>query len=133
MKKLIFLACFIIMAMAINAANAGETIVRDEIKKAFSDAPAAELHLGRYELYSGVPTMYLGHFILLPNGKYKVAFDTDETNYDESGRYSYNKETGVITWISGMFKNNNWAGKTSKGEKGGYRIQFNKVTYGDSK
>jgi hypothetical protein len=90
------------------------------------------LPLGRYELYSGIPAMYLGHFILLGNGKYKVAFNTDEANYDESGVYKFHAETNTIEWISGMFKNNNWGGKLVKKDKG-FTIEFNKATYGDSK
>lgn len=91
-----------------------------------------DLHLGRYELYSGIPSIYLGHFILLPNGKYKVAFSTDEENYDERGTYVFHKETNTIEWQAGMFQSNNWGGKIVKTEKG-FRIQFNKATYGDSK
>lgn len=92
----------------------------------------ADLHLGRYELYSGIPSIYLGHFILLANGKYKVAFNTDEENYDERGTYTFHSDTNTIEWKGGMFQNNNWGGKVSKTEKG-FRIQFNKATYGDSK
>ena len=91
-----------------------------------------DFHLGRYELYSGIPAMYLGHFILLSNGKYKVAFNTDEENYDERGVYVYHKDTNTIEWQAGMFHSNNWGGKIIKTEKG-FRIQFNKATYGDSK
>ncbi|MEO8171554.1 MAG: hypothetical protein ABI581_00670 [Sediminibacterium sp.] len=90
------------------------------------------LHLGRYELYSGIPSIYLGHFILLANGKYKVAFDTDEENYDERGTYVWHSDTNTIEWQAGMFYSNNWGGKLTKTEKG-FRIQFNKATYGDSK
>jgi hypothetical protein len=92
----------------------------------------ADLHLGRYELYSGIPSIYLGHFVLLPNRKYKVAFNTDEENYDERGTYVFHKETNTIEWQAGMFYSNTWAGKIVKTEKG-FRIQFNKATYGDSK
>ncbi len=96
-------------------------------------APVSEnLHLGRYELYSGIPAMYLGHFILLANGKYKVAFNTDEENYDERGTYIFHNDTNTIEWVTGMFMNNNWGGKLSKTDKG-FRIQLNKATYGDSK
>lgn len=91
-----------------------------------------DLHLGRYELYSGIPSIYLGHFILLPNGKYKVAFNTDEENYDERGTYVFHKDTDTIEWQAGMFHSNSWGGKIVKTEKG-FRIQFNKATYGDSK
>ncbi len=95
-------------------------------------APGAEanLHLGRYELYSGIPTMYIGHIILLSGGKYKVAFSTDEDNY-EIGSYAFHSETNTIEWVSGMFKNNNWGGKLVS-RNGGYRIEFNKASYADS-
>jgi hypothetical protein len=83
-------------------------------------------------LYSGIPSIYLGHFILLANGKYKVAFNTDEENYDERGTYVFHKDTNTIEWQAGMFHGNNWGGKIVKTEKG-FRIQFNKATYGDSK
>jgi hypothetical protein len=132
MKRVKYLVCFLTVAVIMTAAVARETIVNNAAKKATETTEPSDLHLGRYELYSGIPAMYLGHFILLPNGRYKVAFDTDANNYDESGRYSYNKTTDTIEWISGMFKNNSWAGKITKNEKG-YHIQFNKATYGDSK
>jgi hypothetical protein len=86
--------------------------------------------LGRYELYSGIPTIYIGHFILLPNGKYKVAFDTAPEDYDETGRYAYHADTNTIEWISGMFFNNNWHGKMVQ-KDGGYRVEFNKASYGE--
>ena len=89
------------------------------------------LRLGRYELYSGIPSMYLGHFILLNTGKYKVAFDTDEDNYDVSGSYIFHADTQTIEWTGGMFKNNNWGGKLVKKENG-FRIEFNKATFGES-
>lgn len=93
---------------------------------------SSNLHLGRYELYSGIPSMYLGHLILLADGRYKVAFDSDEDNYDESGRYTFNENTNTIEWQSGMFKNNNWGGKLVKKESAGYRIEFNKAALADS-
>ncbi|MEO7529948.1 MAG: hypothetical protein ABIS69_01010 [Sediminibacterium sp.] len=106
----------------VNSANAFAAIVVDN----------SNLHLGRYELYSGIPSMYLGHFILLNNGKYKLAFNTDEENYDDTGTYTFHNDTNTLEWISGMFKNNSWGGKFEKTEKG-FHIQFNKATYGDSK
>ena len=93
---------------------------------------SSNLHLGRYELYSGIPSMYLGHLILLADGRYKVAFDSEEDNYDESGRYTFNESTSTIEWQSGMFKNNNWGGKLVKKEGAGYRIEFNKAAFADS-
>lgn len=92
----------------------------------------SNLHLGRYEFYSGIPSMYLGHLILLPGGKYKVAFNTDENNYDESGRYIFHEDTQTIEWTAGMFRNNNWGGKYVKTENG-FRIEFNKAGYAESK
>lgn len=95
-------------------------------------AVVSSLHLGRYEFYSGIPSMYLGHLILLPDGKYKVAFDTDENNYDESGRYIFHEDTQTIEWTAGMFRNNNWGGKFIKTDNG-FRIEFNKAGYAESK
>ena len=95
-------------------------------------AITSNLHLGRYEFYSGIPSMYIGHLILLPDGKYKVAFNTDETNYDESGRYIFHEDTQTIEWTAGMFRNNNWGGTYVKTENG-FRIEFNKAGYAESK
>lgn len=125
------MVCFFAVAALITAAAGKGTIVNNAETTTTQPVPPAELHLGRYELFSGIPSMYIGHFILLADGKYKVAFDTDENNYDVSGRYTYNKQTGTIEWISGMFKNNNWGGKLTKTAKG-FHIQFNKATYGES-
>lgn len=100
--------------------------------KSKTEAPSPVPHTGRYELYSGVPTLYIGHVIMLDNGKYKVAFDTDENNYDETGTYRYHADTQTIEWISGMFFNNNWKGKFVS-KDGGYRIEFNKSSYAESK
>lgn len=130
MKRIKYLVCSLIVAALTVTAVAQGTIVGKTDQSTVAD-PAADLHLGRYELYSGVPSIYIGHFILLPNGHYKIAFDNDEANYDESGRYVYHKTTSTIEWVSGMFKNNNWGGKFSKTDKG-YHIQFNKATFGDS-
>jgi hypothetical protein len=93
--------------------------------------PTNGLHLGRYELYSGIPSIYLGHFILLNTGKYKVAFESDEDNYDVSGSYIFHADTQTIEWKGGMFKSNNWGGKLVKKENG-FRIEFNKATFGES-
>lgn len=93
---------------------------------------ASSLHLGRYELYSGLPSMYLGHFILLADGRYRVAFDNDEGNYDETGTYLFHEDTQTIEWLGGMFKSNNWGGRFIRKEGNTYRIAFNKVTFADS-
>ena len=88
------------------------------------------LHLGKYDLYSGIPAMYLGHLLLLREGKYKVAFSTDENNY-ETGTYLFHAESNTIEWLSGMFRNNRWGGKFNKSGNA-FRIEFNKVTYAES-
>jgi len=62
---------------------------------------------------------------MLGNGKYKVAFNTDEENYDETGTYALHNNENTIEWLSGMFKNNNWGGKLVKKENG-YGIEFSK-------
>ncbi len=90
------------------------------------------IHLGRYNLYSGIPSMYIGHMILLENGKYSVAFSSNEDDYDNSGVYVFHEETQTIEWISGMFKNNNWGGKYSKNEANTFRIVFNKGSFAES-
>lgn len=93
---------------------------------------ASSLRLGRYELYSGLPSMYLGHFLLLADGRYKVAFDNDEANYDETGTYLFHEDAQTIEWLGGMFKSNNWGGKLTRKEGNTCRIEFNKVTFADS-
>lgn len=91
------------------------------------------LHLGRYEIYAGVPSIYLGHMILQENGRYKVAFDNDADNYDEMGRYEYHPETNSVEWKFGLFRNNNWGGKLVKLNEKTWRIEFTSTTYAESK
>jgi len=87
----------------------------------------SNLHLGKYDLYSGIPTMYIGHIVLLADGKYKVAFGTDENNY-EIGKYSFNEASNTIEWQTGLFKNKGWGGKlVSSGST--FKIEFNTSTY----
>lgn len=103
------------------------------LTKPVSNSPAPEmvLHLGRYDLYSGIPTMYLGHIILLQEGKYKVAFSTDEDNY-ATGTYVFHAASSVIEWLSGMCLSNGWSGKFSKKGANSYHIDFNKATFADT-
>ncbi len=93
--------------------------------------PDDDIHLGKYELFSGIPPMYIGHIYLMPGGKYKVAFGTDEDNY-EFGAYTYNSNTKSIQWMSGLFKNKGWTGKMTTKPGGGNRIEFNKATYAEA-
>ena len=134
--KYLFCLCVAVMCMNIGFAqtkSAGQVTApaRNAVpnivtKPAETNGP----HLGRYELYSGIPTIYIGNVVLLANGKYKVAFSTAEDDY-EIGRYTFHADTNTIEWLSGMFKNNNWRGKLTTTEKG-YRIEFNSATYADS-
>ena len=89
------------------------------------------LHLGKYNLYSGIPTMYIGHIILQADGKYKVAFGTDEDNY-EIGKYTFHAASNSIEWLTGLFKNKGWSGKLSTTSGNANRIEFNKATYAET-
>lgn len=113
--------------------------VTDAPKQTTAKQPAsattetAALHLGRYELFSGIPSMNIGHFVLLQDGKYKVAFSDDQHVDYENGTYLFHPETNTIEWLSGLFHNNRWAGKIVAKNSYSYRIEFNKVTFGDSR
>ena len=96
----------------------------------FTVVPDTGVHLGKYDLYSGIPSVYLGHLILLKNGKFKLAFSTDEDNY-ENGSYIFHPDTHTIEWLSGMFRNKNWGGKLVN-QGSSFRIEFNNTTYADS-
>lgn len=90
------------------------------------------IHLGRYDLYSGIPSMYIGHVLILENGKYSVAFSSNEDDYDNHGTYVFHEESQTFEWVSGLFKNNNWGGKYSKIKGNAYRIEFNKGSFAES-
>lgn len=101
------------------------------IGKTVAEAATPVEHLGRYDLYSGIPTMYIGHCIILGGGKYKVALSTDESNY-ENGEYTFNKETNSFDWETGLFHRNSWKGKLINKGGNSFRIEFNKATFADS-
>ncbi len=86
--------------------------------------------LGKYDLYSGIPSVYLGHIVIMKDGKYKVAFGTDENAY-ETGSYKYHADTNTIEWTSGLFYRKAWKGKLIK-KSGGYRIELNSTTFAES-
>ena len=88
-------------------------------------------HLGKYDLFSGIPSMYIGHVVLMTGGKYKVALSTDETNY-EFGNYTFDAATNTIEWQNGLFKNNNWKGKLVNTTGNIFRIELGKVTYAET-
>ena len=119
-----------VTSITVNKTNL-RRIIQNPDEPAKTVVPESNIHLGRYELYSGIPTMYIGHIIMMAGGKYKVAFDTDENNYAQ-GTYAFHPETNTIEWISGMFKNNNWGGKLVAKPGSGFRIEFNKASYADS-
>lgn len=103
--------------------------------KTVNAKPSTEITVpfaGSYEWYAGVPAMYTGKVIILQNGKYQVAFNTDENNF-ETGLYTYHPDTQSIEWISGIFYNNHWGGKVEKDEKGHFRIRFNSGSYAEVK
>ncbi len=132
--KYLFCFCVAVMCMHIGFAQT-KTVIQAPARNAVPNITTQPVekngpHLGRYELYSGIPTIYIGNVVLLANGKYKVAFSTAEDDY-EIGRYVFHADTNTIEWLSGMFKNNNWRGKLTSSEKG-FRIEFNSATYADS-
>jgi hypothetical protein len=86
--------------------------------------------LGRYELYAGIPSTYLGHFILLADGRYQVAFASNENDY-ETGLYRYHADTQSVEWISGMFYNNAWKGTITSRGNNNTRLDFNKAAYAE--
>jgi len=92
---------------------------------------SSNLHLGKYDLYSGIPTMYIGHIVLLADGKYKVAFGTDEDNY-EMGNYTFHPLSNTIEWQTGLFKNKGWGCKLVARSGNAYRIEFNSSTYAEA-
>ncbi len=92
---------------------------------------AVDPHLGKYDLFSGIPSMYIGHVVLMTGGKYKVALSTDETNY-EFGNYTFDAATNTIEWQNGLFKNNNWKGKLVNTAANIFRIELSKVTYAET-
>ena len=83
--------------------------------------------IGKYAWYSGIPSMYMGVLFLQEDGKYKVALSNDESNF-EFGTYKYNTDTNTIEWLTGLFKNNNWAGKITIPDNK-VKIQFNRASY----
>ncbi|MEI7629177.1 MAG: hypothetical protein WCH78_04690 [Bacteroidota bacterium] len=128
MKKIILLNVFLAVAIISFAQSIGASPADRNIKNA---TVVSSIHLGTYELYSGIPSMYMGILILQSQGKYKVAFSHDESNF-EIGDYSFHPDTNSFEWKTGLFKNNNWGGKvTTEGNK--IRIRFNRATYADSK
>lgn len=97
-------------------------------------AVAAELsadpHLGKYDLYSGIPSMYIGHIVLQTGGKYRVALSTDESNY-ELGTYKYDAASNSIEWLTGFCRNSNWKGKITN-TSGVFRIELNRASFAES-
>ena len=132
MRKYHYLVCLAISMLGVQQgfSQATKTAAKTAAAKlAAQVVKEAGPHLGMYELYSGTPTIYLGHLVLMADGKYKLAFSTDEENY-EIGKYVYHPETNTIEWLSGMFRRKEWDGKIiNKGSSS--RIEFAKTTYAE--
>ncbi len=88
----------------------------------------ATLKLGGYNIFSGIPSMYIGHFELKEGGNYIVALSSDDNSY-ATGTYTFNAATSTIEWKTGFFWQKKWGGKLISDS----HIEFNKSTYGDSK
>ncbi len=82
----------------------------------------------RYNIYAGAQHTYIGHFFLLPNGKYRVALSSDEEQYG-SGQYKLTGDPAAIEWTEGLFRHNRWYGRlvTEKGQL--VRIEFSSLVY----
>ncbi len=93
-----------------------------------------EPRLGKYGIYSygavGNPPLYLGHFVLLSAGKYKVSRTSKEDYYGE-GTYRFDAGTSTVTWLSGPFKENGWGGEFTIDREGKtHKIRLKRTTIG---
>lgn len=85
--------------------------------------------LGKYGMY-GAMSNTLGHFVLMPQGRYKVSRSSEE-KYFGDGTYAFDAKTSTINWLSGPFQRNAWGGKFEVKEGGKvHRIEFNRTTFG---
>jgi hypothetical protein len=74
--------------------------------------------------------LYLGHFVLLPGGKYKVSRTSKDEYYGE-GAYRFDAGTSTVTWLSGPFKENGWGGAfTIEREGKTHKIRLKSGTIG---
>lgn len=89
------------------------------------------LELGTYQIYSGIPSTYIGKLVLMKDNTYKVSVIPNDDMYDSGGTYLYEAESNTIAWKSGLCKINNWNGNIVNSPKGKYRIVFNKATYAE--
>ena len=90
--------------------------------------------LGKYGIYSygavGNPPLYLGHFVLLSGGKYKVSRTSKEEYYGE-GTYRFDAGASTVTWLSGPFKENGWGGEFTIDREGKtHKIRLKRTTIG---
>lgn len=125
------IAALVLFLFCMQAGFSQTTVKPVTTAAATSSNKTAELpFLGKYELFSGIPTVYIGHIVIMKDGKYKIAFGTDEAAY-ENGSYKYNSATDSIEWLTGLFQRKQWKGKLVK-KSGGYRIEFNKTTFAET-
>ncbi len=90
-----------------------------------------KLKLGVYKIYSGIPSMYIGHFELKQGGNYIVALSSDENGY-ATGTYTYHPDTNTIEWKTGFFWQKKWGGKLTNPSANTTHIEFNRATFADS-
>ena len=90
----------------------------------------ASLKLGKYLLFSGIPSMTIGRFEIKEGGHYMVALSSDEDSY-ASGTYIYHANDNTIEWKTGFFWQKRYQGKIVNSAAGNYRIEFDKVTFGE--
>lgn len=123
MKRPIFFILFFTMVLGVVNSQAQTAPPSNRNTKLVTSSNT----IGKYAWYSGIPSMYMGVLILQEDGKYKVSLSNDESNF-ELGTYKFNTETNSIEWLTGLFKNNNWAGKITIPDNK-VRIQFNRASY----
>lgn len=111
------LACLMLLSMVLAASAMAQ-----------GDAP----RLGTYKIFSygavSHAPLYLGHFVLMPGGVYKVSRTSSDNFYGE-GKYSFSG-TNVV-WLSGPFKTNGWTGTfTIEREGKTHKIRLAPTTIG---
>jgi hypothetical protein len=66
---------------------------------------------------AGATPLFLGHFELMSGGRYRAS-RRSSGGYYGSGKYSYNPKTKSISWLSGPYLRDKWAGKFSVTREG---------------
>ena len=124
MRTLSYTCFLFVLAMV---AQTGSSTTALAAIHADTTKPAAIQHTGKYKLYAGIPSMYIGHFELKGDGTYLVALSSDEESY-ATGTYVYHPDTNAFEWKTGFFWQKKWGGKIT-GTGNNTRIEFNRNTY----